>query len=53
MGEGLQPDKLANDLTGTIRNIVVSVLEGKHPSEKIPSCATLEIYEETPISIPV
>ena len=36
----------------TIKKTVTSVLEGKHPSKKIPSCATLETYEETPIFIP-
>ena len=40
-GGVLQPAKLAEDRTGTINKTVTSVLEGKHPSEKIPSCATL------------
>ena len=52
-GGVLQPDKLAQDRTGMINETVTSVLEGKHPSETIPSCATLEMYEETPILIPV
>ena len=37
----------------TINETVTSVLEGKHPSEKIPSCAMLETYEDKPIFIPV
>ena len=41
------------DCTGAINKTVALVLEGKHPSEKIPSCATLETYKETPIFIPV
>ena len=49
----LQPDKLAEDCTGTINKTVASVLERKNPSVTIPSCATLETYEETPILIPV
>ena len=48
-----QPEKLAEDCTGTINKTVTSVLEGKHPSETIFSCVTLETYEETPIFIPV
>ena len=36
-----------------INETVTLVLEGKIPSEIIPSCATLETYEETPIFIPV
>ena len=36
-----------------INETVTLVLEGKIPSETIPSCATLETYEETHISIPV
>ena len=49
----MQSDELAKDHTGTINKTVKSVLEGKHPSETIPSCAMLETYEETPIFIPV
>ena len=52
-GGVLQPEKLAEDCTDTINETVVSVLEVKHPSETIPSCATLKIYVETPIFIPV
>ena len=52
-GGVLQPDYLKEDYTGTINEIVASVLEGKHTSKTIPSCATLEMYEETPIFIPV
>ena len=37
---------------GIINKTVASVLEGGNPSETIPSCATLETYEETPIFIP-
>ena len=51
-GGVLQPYKLAEDFTGTINDTVALVLEGKDPSEKKPSCATLETYEETPIFIP-
>ena len=50
---GLKPDELAEDRTGMINETAASVLEEKHPSKKIPSCATLETYEETPIFIPV
>ena len=49
----MQPDKLALDKTGIINETVTSVLAGKHPHNKIPSCATLETYNETPILIPV
>ena len=52
-GGFLQPEKLAEDRTGTINKTITSVLEGKYPSKKIPSCATLEMYEDTPIFIPV
>ena len=36
-----------------INETVASVLEGGNLCETIPSCATLETYEETPIFIPV
>ena len=49
----LQPEKMAEDHMGTINGTVTSVLEGKNPSKTIPSCATLEMYEVTPILIPV
>ena len=51
-GGVLQPDELAAYFTGTINETVVSVLEGKHPTETLTSCAMLETYEETPIFIP-
>ena len=35
----------------TINKTVTQVFEGKHPSKIIPSCNTLETYEETPIFI--
>ena len=41
------------DCTGTINETIIAVFEGKHPSKTIPTCATLETYEETPIFIPV
>ena len=47
----MHPDELAEDRTGMINETATSVLEGKHPSEKLPSCATLETYKETPIFI--
>ena len=40
-GVFLQPNKLAEYCIGTINETVTSVPEGKHPSEKNPSCATL------------
>ena len=49
----MQPDELAADRTGTINETVVSFLEEKNPSEKIPSCSKLQTYEETPIFIPI
>ena len=52
-GGVLQPDELAADRTGKINETVPLVLEGKNPSETIPSCVTLETYDETPIFIPV
>ena len=52
-GGVLQPDKLAADRTGKINETVTSVLEGEHLIKTIPSCATLETYEDTPILIPV
>ena len=51
-GGDFQSDKLAEDCTGKIKNTVASVLEGKYPYEKIPSCAMLEMYEKTPILSP-
>ena len=51
-GGVLQLDELAKDSTVTINKTVASVLEGKHTSETIPSCATLETYEDTPILFP-
>ena len=48
-GGSLQPEELSEDHTGTIKETVISVLEGKHPSKTIPSCATLETYKETHI----
>ena len=38
---------------GMINKTIISVLEVKHPSKTIPSCARFENYEETPIFIPV
>ena len=52
-GGFMKLDELAEDRTGTINKTITSVLEGKHPSKKIPSCATLETYEDTPMFIPV
>ena len=52
-GGFLQPDKLDEDYTGTVNEILLSVLQGKLPSGTIPFCVTLETYEETPIFIPV
>ena len=52
-GEGLQPEKLAENCMGMINKTVALILEGNHPSKNIPSYATLETYEETPIFIPV
>ena len=49
----MQPDELAEDHTGAIKKTVALVLEGKHPRERITSCATLETYEETLIFIPI
>ena len=48
-----QPGKLAADSTGTINETVTSELERINPIETITSCTTLEMYEETPIFIPV
>ena len=52
-GVVLQPDKFSEDPKGKINQTVASVLEGKYTCKTIPSCATLETYEETPIFIPV
>ena len=52
-GGVLQSDELTEDHRGTINETVALVLEGKHPSETITSCATIETYKETPIFIPV
>ena len=49
----LQPKELAAYSMVTINETVASIFEGKHPSKKIPSCARLETYKETPIFIPV
>ena len=49
----MKPDELSEDRTGTINETVTSFLEEKNPSETIPSCATLETYEDTTILIPV
>ena len=50
---GLKPDEFAEDCTGMINDTVASVLEGKYLHKKIPSCATLETYEETHIFFPI
>ena len=52
-GVFFQPNELAGYSTVTINKIVASVLYGGNPSETIPSCATLETYEETPNFIPI
>ena len=52
-GGVLKPDELADDLKCTIKETVTSVLEGKYHRKTIPSCATLETYEVTPIFIPL
>ena len=52
-GEVLQPYQLAEDRTGTIIETDALVLKEKNMRETIPSCATLETYEEMPIFIPV
>ena len=49
----MKPNKLAADRTVMINETVATVLEGKHPSKIIPSCATLEMYKETPFFIPI
>ena len=36
---------------GVFNETVALVLEGRHLHKKIPSCATLEMYGETPIFI--
>ena len=50
---GLQPDNLAEEHTGFINETYASVFEVKHLQKNIPSCATLETYDEMPIIIPV
>ena len=52
-GGVLQPDELSVDCTGMVNKTAALVLEGKYPSEIIPFCATSEMYEGTPIFIPV
>ena len=49
----MQPEKLAEDYTVTINKTVASVLEVKHPCKTISSCATIKMYEEASIFIPV
>ena len=49
----MQPDELSVDCTGMVNKTAALVLEGKYPSEIIPFCATSEMYEGTPIFIPV
>ena len=49
----MQPEELTEDRTETINKTVVSFLEGKHQSKTIPSCATPEKYDKTPVLIPV
>ena len=49
----MQPEKMDEDCTGTINEIVTSVLERKHMRTTIPSCDMLEMYKETPIFNPV
>ena len=51
MGGVLQPYDLAEDCMSTINETVTSFLDGKNPSKKLSSCATLETYEETTIFI--
>ena len=52
-GGVLQPEQLDEDKTGTINETVTSFLEVTQPRKTIPSCATLETYEQTPIFIPI
>ena len=52
-GGVFQPEKIAEDCTGTINKNVTLVLEEKNPSKTFPSCAMLKTYEEMTIFFPV
>ena len=49
----MKPDELGEGWAGPINKTVASVLEGKNLHEKCLPCATLEMYNEPPIFIPV
>ena len=49
----LQTDELTSDKTGVMNETATSVLEGKRLHEIIPSFSMVEVYNETPICIPV
>ena len=51
-GRVCNPDNWRSIERALLKNVAL-VLEGKHPHKKIPSCATLEMYDEIPIFIPV
>ena len=44
---------MATNKTGVTEETVKAVLAGKHPPPKISYCYTLEVYNKTPIFIPV
>ena len=48
----MQPNELASDGTGVINETVSSVLARKNLHNP-PPCSTLEVYNKTPIFIPV
>ena len=47
----MQSEKSDEDCTVTVNETFTSVFEAKYPSKIIPSCDTIETYEETPIFI--
>ena len=49
----MQPDELGEGWAGPINKNVASVLEGNHLHKTFLSCATLEMYNEPPIFVPV
>ena len=50
-GGGVLPEELAYDKTDITEENVASVIAGKRPHKK--NCSTLEVYNKTPIFIPV
>ena len=52
-GGGFQPNKLASNGTGVIKETVTYVVLGGNLHKTNPACSTLEAYDKKPIFFPV